>query len=229
MDISEAVGQRRSVRAFRPDAVPRHILQEILELALRAPSWANTQPWEVAVVSGKKLQAIKQAFVSQRGVRATPDFANPGEFPEPFQSRFVNLAVGLSAAGDTGQGGSKQPAWYEQGPTLYGAPAAISICIDRALCFQAAGLNVWPIFDCGLLSENIMLLALRYGLGTIAQAQAVHYPGILRQALGLPETKLMLLGIAIGYPAMDNPVNRYRSERESADKVIKWFDSDESG
>lgn len=226
MDIVDAVEHRRSIRAFRPDPVPRDVLQEIMDLSLRAPSWANTQPWEFAIVTGERLESIKQAFAAQKGVRATPDFPGPDEFPEPFHSRFVSLTVGLSGSAGTGERGDVESAWFMQGPKLYGAPAAIYVYVERSLCYQKSGFNVWPFFDCGLICENIMLLVLKYGLGTIAQAQAVHYPGILRQVLELPETKLMLLGIAIGYPDMDKPVNHYRSERESVDKVIKWHGFD---
>jgi nitroreductase len=228
MDIVEAVERRKSIRAFRPDPVPKDTLREIMDLSLRAPSWANTQPWEVAIVTGEKLEAIKQAFRAQRGIRATPDFPGPDVFPEPFHSRFLMLTVGLSGAAGTADQNDMESAWFMQGPRLYGAPAAIYIYVDRSLCYQSSGLNVWPVFDCGLLCENIMLLALKYGLGTIAQAQAVHYPGILRQLLGLPETKLMLLGIAIGYPDMEKPINSFTSERESMDKVIRWHGFDHS-
>jgi len=221
VDFAEAIKQRKSIRAFKSEAVPGHVLREILELALRAPSWANTQPWELAVVSGEKLQAIKEATIGQQGVKARPDFPGPEEFPEPFKSRFTGLALGLSEAA-RGENNEGAP-WYLQGPLLYGAPAVIYVYVERALCYQSSGFNVWPIFDCGLLCENIMLLALKYGLGTIAQAQAVHYPDVLREILDLPESKLVLLGIAIGYPDRDNPINHFSSERESLDDVTRWY------
>ena len=229
MDIGEAVNKRRSVRAFRTDAVPKQVLQEILGAALRAPSWANTQPWELAVVSGQKLETIKRAFLSRPGVRANPDFPGLEVFPEPYRSRFEGLAAGLSTIASRGEEGANGAAWYLQGPVLYGAPAAIYVYIDRSLCYQGSELNVWPVFDCGLLCENIMLLALNYHLGTIAQAQAVHYPDILRQVLELPETKLMLLGIAIGYPDTGKAINDYRSEREPVQNVVSWHGFDETG
>ena len=72
MDTAAAVNKRKSIRAFKPDPVPRKILREIMELALRAPSWANTQPWELAIASGSKLEEIKK-----RGV----GIGHAGEFP----------------------------------------------------------------------------------------------------------------------------------------------------
>lgn len=222
MDTSEAIRRRSSVRAFRPEPVPEYVLREIVGTSLRAPSWANTQPWELAVVTGEKLEHIKLATMRQQGVRATPDFPGRETFPEPFHSRFVDLANGLAETASN-RSGDEHRAWYMQGPLLYGAPAVIYVYVDRSVCYEGTEFIVWPIYDCGLLCENIMLLALEYGLGTIAQAQAVHYPAILREVLRLPENKLMLLGIAIGYPDTDNPINHYRSEREPADKVVGWY------
>ena len=226
MDIEEVIQKRKSIRAFKPDPVPHEVLRKIVELALRAPSWANTQPWEMVIVSGAKLEAIKEAFSTQRGVRALPDFPGPEEFPEAYKTRFQNLAAKMSEAAKKGKRGKKAGGWYLQGPRLYGAPAAIYILIDRSFYEQPSGLNVYPVFDCGLVAQNIMLLATDHGLGTIVQAQAVHYPNILRQMLGISDSKLVLVGIAIGYPDWDHPINEFRSDREAVDSVVKWYGFD---
>ena len=112
--------------------------------------------------------------------------------------------------------------WQLQGLRLFEAPTAIYIYINRDFYFQSERLNVWPVFDCGLLAENIMLLAVKYGLGTITQAQAVYYPDVLRKILGIPDSKLIVIGIAIGYPDWDDPVNKFRSVREPLDKMTQW-------
>ncbi|MBN2098876.1 MAG: nitroreductase [Dehalococcoidia bacterium] len=226
MDIVEVIKQRKSIRAFKPTPVPQEVLSRIAELALRAPSWANTQPWELAIVSGAKLEAIKEAFSTQHGARALPDFPGPEEFPEAYKNRFQNLAAKMSEAAKKGRRGKKAGEWYLQGPRLYGAPAAIYILIDRSFFEQRVGLNVYPVFDCGLLAQNIMLLATDHGLGTIIQAQAVHYPNVLRRMLGLPDSKLVLVGIAIGYPDWEDPINEFRSDREPVDSLVKWYGFD---
>jgi len=76
------------------------------------------------------------------------------------------------------------------------------------------------------VAENIMLLATKYGLGTIAQIQAVGYPVVLRTVLGIPDSKLIVLGIAIGYPDWDDPVNQLCSEREPLDNISTWHGFD---
>jgi nitroreductase len=223
MDIAEAMRRRESIRAFKPAPVPRDTLREVLELALRAPSWANTQPWEFVVVSGSKLEEIKQAFVSKAAEPAHPDLAAPREFPEPYNSRRRPVGIKLfEAKGIAREDREARRQWYAQGLQLFGAPCVIYIIIDRAFYFQGSAVNVWPVFDCGLVAENIMLLATQYQLGTIPEIQAVLYPEVLREALAIPESKLIVLGIAIGYPDWDDPVNKFHSDREPLDKVTTW-------
>lgn len=227
MDIAEAISQRKSIRAFRPDAVSQDVLKEIMELALRAPSWANTQSWEFAIVGGSKLEEIRRAYIEKAEELPNPDLAFPREFPEPFDSR--RRAVGRKLFEILGIGREdreKRRWWYLQGLRLFEAPSVIYIYIDRSFYSQGDSLNVWPIFDCGLIAENIMLLATKFGLGTIPEIQAVVYPNVLRKILGIPDSKLIVLGIAIGCPDWDAPVNQFRSQREPLDSVAKWFGFD---
>jgi nitroreductase len=223
MDVIEAIRTRRSIRAFKPDPVPQATLRTIMEVALRAPSWSNTQPWEFTIVSGTKLKAIIGDATAKTGVKAAPDFPGPGVFPEPFKTRFIELAARISEATQArSPEAQKEEEWYLRGPKFYGAPAVIYICTDHSFCHQSGTLNVWPLFDCGLVAENIMLLAPEFGLGTIALAQAVHYPDILREHLAIPDSKLIVLGIAIGYPDWDNTINGFSSDREGVDEVVRW-------
>ncbi|KPJ54457.1 MAG: hypothetical protein AMJ37_00570 [Dehalococcoidia bacterium DG_18] len=227
MDIAEAINHRKSIRAFKPDAVPQEILKDIMELALRAPSWANTQPWEFAIVGGKKLEEIKKAYTEKAEEQPNPDLAFPREFPEPFDTR--RRAVGrklFEILGITREDREKRRWWYLLGLRLFEAHSAIYIYIDRSFYLQGDSLNVWPIFDCGLIAENIMLLATKFGLGTTPQIQAVVYPDVLRKVLEIPDSKLIVLGIAIGYPDWDHSVNQFRSEREPLDNVTKWYGFD---
>ena len=227
MDIVEAIQQRKSIRAFKSDPVPKEILKGIMELALQAPSWANTQPWEFAIVTGKKLEEIRQAFVEKAKEEPNPDIPIAREFPQPYDTRrrLLGRRV-LELKGISREDKEKRMWWLLQGLRLFGAPYVIYIYIDRSFYRQGDGLNVWPVFDCGLVAENIMLLATKYGLGTIAQIQAVVYPAVLRKVLGIPDSKLIVLGIAVGYPDWDDPVNQLRSEREPLDNVSTWHGFD---
>ena len=229
MDIDQAIEQRKSIRAFKSDPVPKEILKEIMELALRAPSWGNTQPWEFAIVTGKKLEEIRQAFADKAAEAAedNPDIPRPREFPQPYDTRYrvVGRKV-LELKGIRREDKEKRRWWILQGLRLFEAPCIIYIYIDRSFYQQGDTLNIWPVFDCGLVAENIMLLATRHGLGTVAQIQAVAYPDVLRKVLGIPDSKVIVLGIAIGYPDWDDPVNQLRSERDPLDNVSTWYGFD---
>ena len=229
MDVVEAIRQRKSIRGFKSDTVPEETLREIMEVALRAPSWANTQPWEFAIVRGEKLEEIRQAFVekAQATEPTNPDLAAPAGFPEPFDNRRRVVGRKLFEIMGIGREDREKRAWWGlQGLRLFEAPVVIYIYTERDFYSQEGGLNVWPVFDCGLVAENIMLLAVEYGLGTIPAIQAVMYPDVLRNVLGIPNSKLIVLGIAIGYPDPESLTNRFNSEREPLDSVTEWYGFD---
>jgi nitroreductase len=228
MDIVEAIHQRKSIRAFKSDPVPKETLKEIMELALRAPSYDNTQPWEFAIVTGKKLEEIRKAFVEKAAAKEpNPDIPLVREFPQPYDTRRRTLGRKvLELKGIKREDKEKRMWWLLQGLKLFEAPCVIYIYIDRSFYQQSDRLNIWPVFDCGLVAENIVLLATAHGLGTVAQIQAVLYPDVLRKVLGIPDSKLIVLGISVGYPDWDDPVNQLRSEREPLDNVSTWYGFD---
>jgi nitroreductase len=221
MDVVEAIKERKSVRAFKPDTVSQETLRQIIEQALRAPSWANTQPWEFAIVNGKLLKEIQKGFLERGEQEPHSEVSRPYEFPEPYLSRIQALAP-------KGWTPTKENMDIRriQNFKNYGAPAIIYLLVDRTMFYQSKGINVWSLYDCGSVVQNIMLLATHYGLGTIAQAQSVIYPDIIRKVVKIPDSKLIALGIAIGYPDWDNPVTQSRTQRESLNDVAKWYGFD---
>ena len=224
MDISKAVLARRSIRAFKPEPVPKTILREIVEIALRAPSWANIQPWELVIACGPKLAEIRRRFTERKGVDISPDFPHFFQFPEPYDSRSrATVAKSHESVGIKREDKEKREWWEVQQLNNFGAPCEIYICIDRSLYLQNGKVNVWPVFDCGTLAGTIALLAASYDLGTIVQARAVIYPDIIREVLEIPDTKLILIGMGIGYPDLRNPVNQYTTDREPAEKLVGWY------
>ncbi len=217
MNISEAIYQRKSIRAFKPAPVPKESLEEILRRAAQAPSWANTQPWEFAVATGKPLQEIQQGFLQKGTISPAPDIARPPAFPPRYAERIRELdrlnRLNTPADWDTRR---------VQNFRNFGAPAVIYLLTAREFYYQSKGLDVWALYDCGAVTENIMLLALSYDLGTIVQAQAVAYPDILRQVLKIPDTRIFVLGIAIGFPDSNNPVNQFKTGREPLENIVSW-------
>jgi len=218
MDVVDAIRERKSIRAFKPDPVSLGVLKEIMEQALRAPSWANTQPWEFAVAAGKKLEEIEEAFVKKGIQEPYSEIHRPYDFPEPYMARIRALQPKDRKEIPKEEWDAHTFDNYRH----YGAPTCIYLLVGKSFFQQSEGINAWSLYDCGSVVQNIMLLATSHGLGTVAQAQAVIYPDIVRRALGIPEDKLIALGIAIGYPDWDNPVNKEPRAREPLDKIATF-------
>lgn len=218
MDVLKAITERKSIRAFKADPVPLDLLKKIMEPALRAPSWANTQPWEFAVAGGKKLKEIEKAFLERGMQDRKAEIDAPYEFPEPYMGR-------IRALQPKDRKERTKEDWDRM--TLenfrhYGAPCCIYLLVGKVFFRQSRGINAWALYDCGSAVQNIMLLAVKNGLGTIAQAMAVNYPDIIRRVLGIPEDKLIALGIAIGYPDLENPINEESRGRDPLEKIATF-------
>jgi nitroreductase len=224
MDIVEAINTRRSVRAFKPDQVSPEILRDILTAASQAPSWTNIQPWEFTIVTGSKLNEIRRSYLERIGTEPNLDIPRPKVFPELYDiRRRTAIAQSQEAQGIKREDKEGRRTWEQKQLTNFGSPCEIYVSTDRSFYRQETGINPWPVFDCGMVAENIMLLATKYGLGTILQAQAVAHPDILKKALEIPDSKLILIGIAIGYPDWDSPLNKFKTAREPMSVLTKWF------
>jgi nitroreductase len=224
MDLAQAINKRKSVRAFKPDPVPKAVLLEIMEQARRAPSWGNTQPWEFAIAAGPRLAEIRERYIEKGGADIEPDFVHFFQFPEPYRSRSGAAVAQSHASVGIERQNKEQRAWWERLQLgNFGAPCEIYIYIDRSLYLPDGKTNIWSVFDCGSICGMITLLAAGHGLGTIIQARAVVYPGIIREVLGLPVSKLMLIGIAIGYPDDTDPVNQYTTARAPLEDLVNWY------
>ena len=226
MDVVKAIKERKSIRAFKPDQVPLDLLKNILGDAMRAPSWANTQPWEFAVATGEKLKSIQNGFVKRGAVdlmKYKAEVPRPCDFPEPYASRIKKMQI-KERRGRTSELSQKE---MEERMLInfrnYGATTCIYLLMDKNYYQQEKGINVWGMYDSGAAIQNIMLLAVNYGLGTIAQAMAVVYPDIVHKVLGIPEDKLIALGVAIGYPDWENEINDDFRDREPLDTMVKFY------
>ncbi|MBN2040354.1 MAG: nitroreductase [Spirochaetes bacterium] len=226
MDLVQAIKERKSIRAFKPDQVHRETIKEILELAMRAPSWANTQPWEFAVATGEKLKTIQEAFIKRGGAamqNSQSEVPRPYEFPEPYITRIHKM----QAREMRGRTTEMKPEEMEERMIInfrnYGAGTCIYLLMSKNYFFQEKGVNCWGMYDSGAAVQNIMLLAADRGLGTIAQAMAVVYPDIIHEVLEISSDKLIALCIAIGYPDWDNEINKDFRDREPFDTLVKFY------
>ncbi len=227
MEIIEAIRNRRSIRSFKPAPVPRKVLEELLEKSLWTPSGSNTQPWEFAILGGKVLEEVNARLIEKVKAewdteRLTFKKINPHipypQLPEPYLQRAIQARARIDShqfpPGTPGLD-EKRDAYLQYGGRFYGAPNAIIIYTEKSICPKA-------ILDIGMMAQTIALAALAYGLGTCLMSMPVWWPEIYRELLGIPESKLIALAVAIGYPEMEAKVNTFERTREVLETLSHW-------
>jgi len=220
MDIIEAIRARKSIRGYKSEPVPREVLREILEIATRAPSGLNMQPWEITVVTGKALDSIRKANIEKLFSGDVTRSAGPPIVPQgKYRERQIGVAVQLFQAMGIVEEDKEGRAWWAQrGFRFFDAPAAFIISVDKSLG------DFGGLLDIGALMQTICLTALNYGLGTCIEDQATRFPDVLRKYAGIPESHRIVIAIAVGYPDPDFPTNKVQSQREQLENVVTWYD-----
>ena len=217
MDTIECIKTRMSIRKFKPDAVPMEILMKVIDTAKWSPSYKNSQPWEVIIISGEKKEALSKLLVDllEKGAESSPDLPEPRAWPPAIEARISSLIKKRSEI--TGKD-LNSPEVRKKSKTanfrFYGAPYGIFL-------FQDSSLTEWSIFDIGLFAQSLMLAAHAHGLGTVPQAFLTDYAKQVKEFLGIPESKRLVLGISIGYPDLESPVNSSRTDRISIDEIVR--------
>jgi len=222
MDIIDAIKKRKSIRGYKPDPVPKSVIRDILDIAIKAPSALNTQPWEFAIVTGEPLRKIKEGCVAKlkAGEAEKPELQIVG-WPNDsvYRTRQVDLAKHIFQVMDIPrEDKAKRAAWLERGFRYFDAPSAIIIFVDRALAETGVA-----VLDVGAIMQTICLAALNFGLATCIHDQGVVYPDVVKQYCGIPETKRIMIAISIGYPDEDNIANRITSDRAPIDSLTNWI------
>jgi nitroreductase len=207
------------VRGFKSNPIPEASLRQVLELARCSPSYTNTQPWEVAVLTGAKCDQIGKALhaLAEAGVAGRPDVISPTQWPADLERRagehnarrFKVLAIERD---DSVARNGLRLMNYQ----FFGAPCVLFLWLDKSL-------SEWSTFDLGLFTQTLALAAHGLGLGTCLQASLTHYPDVVRDLLGVPDSKRLMLGMSIGYPDPDAKLNSYQSSRAGLEEFVRWY------
>jgi nitroreductase len=220
MELREAIHHRRTIRAFLPDPVPEDSIREIISEALWAPSWKNAQPWELVVAHGEILERFKkenrETLLS--GNTSMPEIPLPKSLPSPFHNRYADLNrqiyETISIEEDNTRGHIE---YYAQMYALYDAPALVLMLLDKGLAIEYA------MLDCGLFLQTFCLLARERSLGTAILSAAVHCPDVVRRIFPIPENKLLVVGVALGWPDTDSALNSFARNRRPINEFVKWI------
>lgn len=221
MKVADAIKHRHSVRRFLDKAVSREQINALLDIARFSPSGANTQPWQVAVVTGQAKQQLSDALIAafSNGEQAQPDYIYyPTEWTEPYLSR--RRACGLQLYKSLGierKDKAAQRAQWAANYRGFDAPVMLLVWMDGVM-------QTGSYMDLGMFLQSFMISAVDAGLGTCPQAAMAEYPQIIKPMLGLPESATLLCGIALGYEDTKAPINQYRTAREAVDDFTRFYD-----
>ena len=220
MDAIECIKTRMSIRKFKPDPVPVRALMDVIDTAKWSPSYKNSQPWEIVIVSGRKKEELTNLLIGllEQNEKPCPDLPEPDSWPPVIDTRIAELIKKRSEL--TGKD-LNDPEVRRKSKIanfrFYGAPHGIFL-------FQDSSLPLWSLFDIGLFAQNLMLSAHANGLGTVPQAFLTDYAQHVKIFLGIPGSKRLILGISIGYPDMESPVNSQRTDRVETEDLIRIVD-----
>ena len=221
MNIIDALQERKSTRAFLDKTVDREKIVRILRAARHAPSGTNAQPWQVAVVSGKKkeeLTGILSEAFQQNGPGVMDYQYYPIDWHEPYKSRRVACGAQLYAAlGIDRRDKERRLAQWAANYRAFGAPVILFFFLDPVM-------QQGSFLDYGMFLQSVMLAAQEEGLATCAQAALGQYPQLIKDFLGYSRDTTLICGMALGYEDKVAPVNQYRTPREEVMVFTRFFE-----
>ena len=218
MDVVDALNTRFTVRAFKPDPIAYDTLEKVMEAALRAPSWANTQPWEIFVAGGEVLNRLREAYSTnlKNCVERNPDLAAPKQWPPKLLMRMESLrSERMATLERVCLDKSELKNLSEMNYHFFHAPVVAYICMDRTL-------TPWSVFDLGLFSQSLMLAARHFGLDSAPAVTLAAHPDLIRKELKIPDDLSIIIGIALGYADAGHPQNKFRTPRRSVHEAVTF-------
>jgi nitroreductase len=221
MTFDEVIMGRRSIRGYKPDPVPRALIEEVIALASRAPSSMNTQPWHFHVITGEPLARIRRGNTDNTlaGVPQSREFRiGTGGFSGVHRERQVEVAKQLfGAMGIARDDAERRQDWVLRGFRQFDAPVCVIITFDRAL----EGMDDAP-FDCGAVATALVNAAWSRGLGTVINSQGIMQSPVVREHAGIPDDQVIMKAIALGWPDDDFPANAVVSNRKPVAEAARF-------
>jgi nitroreductase len=217
MDLLKAIQERKSIRAYKADPVPKETIEEVLRFSIHASSAINLQPWEFQVVMGEEKERLSRRLIKayrEKQVSCGPGTVKP--LPKAFGRRGAKTLEGMKPFFDEMKA---QPDQFinEGSCNFYGAPVAI-------LIFQDDSFSKASYVDIGIVLGYFVLIAHSFGLGTCPIGLINAYGDEVKDLLNIPENKNLVVGAALGYPDWESPINRFKSYRENLEKVVRWIE-----
>jgi nitroreductase len=228
MSVDDAINSRMSTRAFTAKAVPRDLIAELLQLASRAPSGTNTQPWKAYVLQGTSRDAlVEKVCAAHDAMRADPALAAdyreeydyyPEQWVSPYVDRRRENGWGLYGLLGIGKGDKdKMHAQHQRNFRFFDAPVGLMFTVDRVM-------GRGSLLDYGMFLQSLMLAARARGLHTCPQAAWNGYAKIILPHIGAGANEMLVCGMALGYADETQIVNSFHTPRVPVSAFTHWLD-----
>ena len=214
------VNERRSVRGYKDEPVPRELLEEIIEVAGGAPSSMNTQPWHFHVLTGAPLDLIRQGNTERMVNGAAPqcEISMNHGYEGVHRDRQIEIAVQLfESMGIAWEDKERRRDWAMRGFRQFDAPVSVVVTCDKTLEHDTVG-----HFDCGAVTYGLVLAAWTKGLGCVINGQGIMQSDVVREHANIPEDQVIMTCVAMGYPDESFVANDVKSTRRSVDEVASF-------
>ena len=212
----DVVSRRRSMRDFKPDPVPREIIESVFSTAQRAPSNCNTQPWFVHVVTGEKLERLREALPAKFAAgEIALDFPYDGQYEGVYKERqYASAAALYDSLGIARDQKAERNAWFMRNFSFFDAPAVAFFTLPT-------GFGLREACDLGMFAQTVMLGLTAHGLGSCPQTALAFLANVIRPALSLGDHEQLIFGMSFGYPR-DTAVNEVSTERAPLGDVVTF-------
>ena len=210
-NFRELMKERHSCRKFQSKPIPKEVLKEIISISLAAPSWCNSQPWNIYVASGKTMEEIRKEWISkgEQGIKGYADIP-PGHRTD-FSERSQQIMAKFYKQWEEFP---KKEA-EECNPHIFNAPTMVYLTLPK-------GHSKYSVLDLGGLEMSIMLAAKDHGVDSIPAYTTIMYPDVLRKYLKISDKEDIVIGIALGYEEK-NKINDHRSNKMTLDEVCHFY------
>ena len=223
-DLETIVFERRSIRGYSTQPVPREVIEDVIRIAARAPSSMNTQPWHFHVLTGEPLERVRHGN-TEKMVSGSPvdrEITLNHGYEGAHRDRQVEIAVQLfEAMGIARDDKARRQDWVMRGFRQFDAPVSVVITVDKELANDTIA-----HFDCGAVTYGLVLAAWSKGLGTVINGQGIMQSSVVRENANIPAEQVIMTCVAMGYPDEDFVANHVQSRRAPGDAVASFIGFD---
>jgi nitroreductase len=223
-DLETIVFERRSIRGYSKQPVPRDVIEDVIRIAQRAPSSMNTQPWHFHVLTGEPLERVRRGNTEKMvsGSAVDREITLNHGYEGAHRDRQVEIAVQLfEAMGIARDDKVRRQDWVMRGFRQFDAPVSVVITVDKELANDTIA-----HFDCGAVTYGLVLAAWSKGLGTVINGQGIMQSSVVRENANIPADQVIMTCVAMGYPDEDFVANHVQSRRAPGDAVASFVGFD---